>query len=353
MAFGAIIQDDSVALNTVDTTSDIVFGGNVTAGSLIVVRASVDAGSIAVTDSQSNTYAQIDTVHNHANMFWAIASQSAACTVTITRTGGTAIGVSWATEFEGPFNAVPVHDSAGADAVSDTISSTDLTITRNGVLLVGYIISGSDATQTSDWTIEQEATVGGGAFGTNRYMTASKVQVTAANEDFSATQSINVWGAIAAAFLPEYQINADSGTYVLTGTAATLARSSRAGHIYRVDIGTTFDSETITSYVTLPWQQAPNPATHDKVVQWLDLTAYLKGTATVTVSARFADEPHEFATATFTDYGTIGATPDGDKGFVYLGVTSRWMQVRLRATALQFEIQPPVVIGYNSTGRRI
>jgi hypothetical protein len=148
-------------------------------------------------------------------------------------------------------------------------------------------------------------------------------------------------------------LSAGSGSYAITGTAVTLQASSIAGFIYRVDVGTAFDTANITSYVTLPWTQAPNPQSHDKTVQWLDLTAYLKGTATVNVDARFANEPHEFSAATFTTYGTISATPDGDKGFVYLGVTSRWMQVRLRATALAFEIQPPIVVGFNQTGRRI
>jgi hypothetical protein len=125
------------------------------------------------------------------------------------------------------------------------------------------------------------------------------------------------------------------------------------GFIRRVDVGTSFDGTAIESYVTLPWTQAPNPPTHDKVVQWMDLTAYLKGTATVNVDARFADEPHEFSGAAFTTFGTIGATPDGDKGFVYLGRTSRWIQIRLYTAALSFEIQPPIVIGFNSSKSRV
>jgi hypothetical protein len=135
------------------------------------------------------------------------------------------------------------------------------------------------------------------------------------------------------------------------------------GFIRRVDVGTGFEEAAldegepvftaIESYVDLPWTQAQNPQSHDKVVQWLDLTVYLKGTADVLVRARFADEPHEFSAAAFTTYGTVGATPDGDKGYVYLGVTSRWIQIRLYAAALSFEIQPPLVLGYNASKSRV
>jgi hypothetical protein len=125
------------------------------------------------------------------------------------------------------------------------------------------------------------------------------------------------------------------------------------GFVRRVDVGTDFDGTAIESYVLLPWTQAQNPQSHDKVVQWLDLTVYLKGTATVNIDARFADEPHEFVSATFTTFGTIGATPDGDKGYVYLGRTSRWMQIRLYSAALSFEIQPPMVLGYNASKSRV
>lgn len=141
------------------------------------------------------------------------------------------------------------------------------------------------------------------------------------------------------------------------------------GNIYRADVGTDFAGTPIASYVTLPWTQPPQRTASGKsesgvmtqrimpylsnVVQWMDVTAYLKGTADVIVEARFADEPHEFNNATFTSFGTIQATPDGDKGYVYLGKTSRWIQLRFRATALSFQLTMPVLLGYNVTARRV
>ena len=125
------------------------------------------------------------------------------------------------------------------------------------------------------------------------------------------------------------------------------------GYIRRVDVGTTFDGTAIESYVTLPYVQTENSNAMDNVTRWVDWTVYLKGTADVLVEARFADEPHEFDTATFTTFGTITATPDGDKGYGYFGRTARWVQLRLRATAGAFEVLLPLVLGYSDTMRRV
>lgn len=125
------------------------------------------------------------------------------------------------------------------------------------------------------------------------------------------------------------------------------------GYVRRMDTGTTFDGTDIESYVTMPWVQLPDDQRDSHVSRWFNVTCYLKGTANVMIEARFADEPHEFATATFATYGTVQATPDGDKGFAYLGPTSRWMQLRLRSTSLGFEVCPPIVIGMAGTDRRV
>lgn len=356
MAFGAHLQ--SPARQVAATTSDLVFGNNVTAGNLLLAFVNVDniAATITVTDSQSNTYALLDrsnaTNPQLVEVWYAIAGSTGACTQTAVRSvAGSAIWHS-ASEFEGPFSASDLEGASVNNGATGTDTTTgDITPVRSGSLLIAYISADASLSQTTDWTeIENSAELN-----TLSMVNAYKLQTALVVEAFSATQSVGqTWGAVGGSFNPNtIDFAADSGSYAITGTSVTLARSTRAGYIYRVDIGTEFDSETITSYVTLPWTQAPNPQSHDKTVQWLDLTAYLKGTATVNVDARFANEPHEFSSATFTTYGTIGATPDGDKGFVYLGVTSRWMQVRLRATSLAFEIQPPIVIGFNQTGRRI
>ena len=124
--------------------------------------------------------------------------------------------------------------------------------------------------------------------------------------------------------------------------------------ILRVDVGTTFDGTAIVSYVILPWMQAPSDTgRQSNVVQWTRITSYLKGTATVNIDARFADEPHEFSSASYTTYDSITATPDVDKGTTLVGRTSRWIQVRLRATALSFEVIMPLLIHYIDTTKRI
>ena len=120
-----------------------------------------------------------------------------------------------------------------------------------------------------------------------------------------------------------------------------------------MDVGTRLEGTGIVSYITLPYLQSEAGEKQGNVARWIDATINLSGTASVSVDARFADEPHEFTTASFTSYGTITATPDGDKGYVELGVTSRWVQLRLRATSLAFTVHLPIVIGYTDTDRRV
>lgn len=141
------------------------------------------------------------------------------------------------------------------------------------------------------------------------------------------------------------------------------------GYIRRVDTGTTFDGTAIESYFTIPWQQPPKRTAsgdtaagvqttriapnRENVVQWMDVTAFFEGNANVLVEGRFADDPHEFDAAAYTTFGSILATPDGDKGFIYLGRTARFCQLRFRATSGSFEVSGPIIIGYNVRGARV
>lgn len=141
------------------------------------------------------------------------------------------------------------------------------------------------------------------------------------------------------------------------------------GYFRRVDTGTDFDGTPIESYCVLGWAQPPHRTVSGvtsagvqtqriapvrmNVVQWVDFQAYLAGTAAVLIEARFADEPHEMDTAVFSTFGTFQATPDGDKGYCYIGRTSRFIQIRLRATSGSFEIDTPVLLGYNVRPARV
>ena len=125
------------------------------------------------------------------------------------------------------------------------------------------------------------------------------------------------------------------------------------GYIRRADVGVDFDGTPIESFITLPWVQAKEDDKQGNVVRWLQAQIYVSGTATVLAEARFADEPHEMSRSTFKVCDMVSATPDGDKGYVKLGVTSRWMQLRLRATSLGFRVLLPLLIEYNPTERRV
>lgn len=144
---------------------------------------------------------------------------------------------------------------------------------------------------------------------------------------------------------------------IVNGNREILGCSQQNGFIYRLDVGTTFDGTAITSSVTLPWIQAPNQEGQANVVRWINGQFYLKnafGTGSVTADAAFADDPTEFNAASFTTFGTINTSSmDSDKGFVYFGRTARWIQIRLQSTSGGFEVQLPIVIGYNATLRRV
>lgn len=162
--------------------------------------------------------------------------------------------------------------------------------------------------------------------------------------------------------LYEYQLDAWASRYtpkiryytraIVNGNREILA-AQYDGYMRRVDVGTDFDGTPIESSITLPYYQTTTAEKQGHVSRWINGTFYLSGTANVLVEARFADEPHTFDTAAFSTFGTIQATPDGDKGFVYFGPTSRWIQVRLRATSGAFEVLLPIVIGYADTDRRV
>lgn len=173
----------------------------------------------------------------------------------------------------------------------------------------------------------------------------------------SATSGQNDLGLIY-----EYQLDAWASKYtpkiryytraIINGVREIMC-AQYDGYMRRVDVGTDFDGTAITSFITLPYFQTRTPEKIGNVSRWINGTFYLAGTANVSVDARFADEPHTFDTATFASYGTIQATPDGDKGFVYFGQTSRWIQIRLKATSGAFEVLLPLVIGYADTDRRV
>jgi hypothetical protein len=160
----------------------------------------------------------------------------------------------------------------------------------------------------------------------------------------------------------DYQLDAWASTYspkvayytrgIVDGRREVLA-VQYDGYVRRADVGTDFDGTAIESWVTLPYMQSPAAESKSNVVRWIDATVYVKGGADVIVEARFADEPHQFETGSFTEFGRVLATPDGDKGYVSIGRTARWIQLRLRAEALDFEVCLPIVIGYSDTKRRV
>lgn len=102
----------------------------------------------------------------------------------------------------------------------------------------------------------------------------------------------------------------------------------------------------LTSYVTLPWMARVG---RDRVTKWIGLTLPLANTVPVQVQIRYASNPGEFDNAVFKTVDVIppvNAVPGPNtltqEARVNFGGSTRWAQVRFLATAIGFEIFPPV-----------
>jgi hypothetical protein len=115
--------------------------------------------------------------------------------------------------------------------------------------------------------------------------------------------------------------------------------------IFRLGVS---ESGPIESFVTLPWLSRE---AKDKLVKWAGLVVPYSSTGPVTAEIRYANNPHEFDTATFESVGVLPASADVDQARVPFGRPARWAQVRLRSLTYKLEIYPPVAFYAYPTAR--
>ena len=105
---------------------------------------------------------------------------------------------------------------------------------------------------------------------------------------------------------------------------------------------TDFDGTAIVALVTLPWTSAglPRQAKH-----WGDI--YLnflnQSSGSITLQYRVADHPRAFSGASYVSAGTFDQTTAENLGWLHIGEVSRWIQIRIRTSAVVFDMSWPVM----------
>ena len=116
-----------------------------------------------------------------------------------------------------------------------------------------------------------------------------------------------------------------------------------AGRVLQQGSGTTFDTTAISSSLDLPWVSGPDP---ERMVRWHEAAVgFADSTGTITVKYRTADHPREMATASYSTAQTLTLSSSSEKGRVFIGARSRWLQLQIiNVTGAAFQILPPVTI---------
>lgn len=132
MAAPAVVQSAIVAADSLTT---LAFGSNVVAGNLLIVCAGYEnAGALPIavpTDSQSNVYTRLVDAGKssiNANIYYAIAGSSAACTVTSGNTDTNNLGLMCILEISGQssnsadIGYVTAEDASEIEGTSSTLA---------------------------------------------------------------------------------------------------------------------------------------------------------------------------------------------------------------------------------------
>lgn len=197
MSFSLVQEAHDFSFPSSVATFAKAFGSNVTVGDLLIVwlAAVVSGGTIAVSDSQGNTYTRVGSQLNAGfgdlAVFWAIAGSTGANTVTFSRSGGNLqFPEMQVLEFSG--NIASPFDAGGSNTGSNAVPLSNVTATGSADLVIGVCIptSGLTLTAGAGWT----------QVGTN-FGAIYKFESASGTFTPTFTMSANgAWGVIAAAF---------------------------------------------------------------------------------------------------------------------------------------------------------
>lgn len=217
--FGTFIQTAST-FSDVAHPVDVVMGSDVTAGNLILIWTSSTAAEdiTSITDTQSNTWAEATKFQDVANdigwhLWYTIAGSTGALTITVNATPGAGSTATYALEYEGPFAASPLDDTAAAQGVSAASSTGTITPTLDNSLLVAGHVLGADATEAGGWTNDIDELGGGVAF----VIFSHTVQGAATADSGDATLASAYWINAGANFKPFAAVAGGAPTRSLLG----------------------------------------------------------------------------------------------------------------------------------------
>ncbi len=167
MSWSLVQNTGSISTNGSGVSSyGQAFGSNVTAGNLLVAGVGAFNAITGISDSRGNAWSPL--VRNHgstyAGLFWAIAKDSGACTVTVT--GSTFFPGLGVAEFNPGSGKVAIYDGSGGNDFgaggTTTPSTASITLTATD-LVVGAIGSDANPTITAGTGYTSAFTSAGGA----------------------------------------------------------------------------------------------------------------------------------------------------------------------------------------------
>ena len=100
-------------------------------------------------------------------------------------------------------------------------------------------------------------------------------------------------------------------------------------------------SGTLACEVRLSWMSR---GMRDFIAKWQGVTVAYSATAAVVVQVRYANNPHEFAGASWETVATLPANPTiTEQARVPFGRASRWAQIRFTTASYGMRLYPPVI----------
>ena len=217
-------------------SSNLAFGSNVTAGSaLFLYVGNYPSGISSVSDSRGNTWQKADGVGdggiNFGEIWYALNAAAGATTITISPTSGSGNYLTaWAQEWSGVQTSGAL-DRTGTATNTNTVS-TSLATQQADELVLTVAVADAGAANIN-WGTPTDYTLVGRENDSNNYTgLQAAYRVVAATGTQSATHTVSgiatsAVDAVIATFRlasggTAYTLTADSGSFALTGTAASL-----------------------------------------------------------------------------------------------------------------------------------
>src|SRR5262245_1601864 len=241
-----VLASDNVADNAAVAMPSPVRSGNL----LVVFDGTDDSTATLVTDTQGNTYTQVDQQYNavidrQLSILWAIMGTSGANSVLVDTPAGATTRLSVKAEFQGPFAIAPGDQATSATGNSTSANSGNITPTVNGALVVGWLLAGGTITSTGSSLPYQIERASRTLTGSDAAILAP-VQTTAAA--IAATAVIGtapnaIWIAEIASFKPVVEVaktlrqkRAIASPYT-SGTAYSFMNDVRQGSLLVLSFG--------------------------------------------------------------------------------------------------------------------